>query len=194
MELLTHVSHVNGWVRYVLPDLAWCASLPPDPLTHRPVDPWSMDSLIHEQKISKVIGSCKRLVPSRLHELHESKFPFVSRIEFIRSKLSNFSAYVSGLTVSVHLVDELAQRPGIVRLPHHPEDGAHHVGTDGSLLLVIEAVKRLPEHCRERERERVQHSLGRLRQLTTRRSCVCVNTHILACRIYVATFGDLANM
>ena len=30
---------------------------------------------------------CKRLVPSRLHELHESKFPFVTRIEFIRSKL-----------------------------------------------------------------------------------------------------------
>ena len=27
----------------------------------------------------------------------KSKFPFVSRIEFIRSKLSNFSAHVSGL-------------------------------------------------------------------------------------------------
>ena len=39
-------------------------------------------------------NSCKRLVPSRLHELHESKFPFVSRIEFIRSKLSIFSAHV----------------------------------------------------------------------------------------------------
>ena len=44
---------------------------------------------------------CKRLVPSRLHELHESKFPFVSRIEFIRSKLSNFSAHVSGVTAAV---------------------------------------------------------------------------------------------
>ena len=33
---------------------------------------------------------------SRLHEFHESKFPFVSRIEFIRSKLSNFSAHVYG--------------------------------------------------------------------------------------------------
>ena len=43
-------------------------------------------------------NSCKRLVPSRLHELHESKFPFVSRIEFIRSKLSNFSAHVYGDT------------------------------------------------------------------------------------------------
>ena len=42
-------------------------------------------------------NSCKRLGTSRLHELHESKFPFVSRIEFIRSKLSNFSAHVSGV-------------------------------------------------------------------------------------------------
>ena len=43
-------------------------------------------------------NSCKRLVPSRLHELHESKFPFVSRTEFIRSKLSNFSAHVYGVS------------------------------------------------------------------------------------------------
>ena len=35
-------------------------------------------------------NSCKRLGTSRSHELHESKFPFVSRIEFIRWKLSNF--------------------------------------------------------------------------------------------------------
>ena len=39
----------------------------------------------------------QRLVPSRSHELHESKFPFVSRIEFIRSKLSIFSAHVYGV-------------------------------------------------------------------------------------------------
>ena len=38
----------------------------------------------------------KRLGTSRLRELHESKFPFVPRIEFIRSKLSNFSAHVYG--------------------------------------------------------------------------------------------------
>ena len=44
-------------------------------------------------------NSCKRLAPSRLHELHESKFPFVSRIEFIRSKLSNFSAHVNVVSV-----------------------------------------------------------------------------------------------
>ena len=42
-------------------------------------------------------NSCKRLVPSRLHELYESKFPFVTRIEIIRSKLSNFSAHVYGV-------------------------------------------------------------------------------------------------
>ena len=36
------------------------------------------------------------MVFSRLHELRESKFAFVSRIEFIRSKLSNFSPHVPG--------------------------------------------------------------------------------------------------
>ena len=41
-------------------------------------------------------NSCKRLGTSRLLELHEWKFSFVSRIEFIRSKLSNFSAHVYG--------------------------------------------------------------------------------------------------
>ena len=39
----------------------------------------------------------KRLGTSRLHQFHQSKFPFVTRIEFIRSKLSNFSAHVSGV-------------------------------------------------------------------------------------------------
>ena len=32
--------------------------------------------------------------------MHESKFPFVSRIEFIRSKLWIFSAHVSGVSES----------------------------------------------------------------------------------------------
>ena len=45
---------------------------------------------------------CTRLVLSRLHKLHESKFSFVTRIEFIRSKLSNFSARVSGVTNDRH--------------------------------------------------------------------------------------------
>ena len=35
-------------------------------------------------------NSCKRLGTSRLHESHVSKLPFVSRIEFIRSKLPVF--------------------------------------------------------------------------------------------------------
>ena len=43
-------------------------------------------NLIHERNGNfDLYNSCKRLVPSRLHELHESKFPFVSRIEFIHS-------------------------------------------------------------------------------------------------------------
>ena len=65
---------------------------------------WSFDSC----------NSCKRLVPSRLHELHESKLQFVSRIEFIRSKLSNFSAHVSGVIISS------LERPAFSRLPLLP--------------------------------------------------------------------------
>ena len=40
-------------------------------------------------------NSCKRL--------HESQFPFFSRIEFVRSKLSNLSAHVAGVNVSMGL-------------------------------------------------------------------------------------------
>ena len=70
---------------------------------------------IHEQKNSNFLNGLtrcekqtkiwthtnlrKRLVPIRLRELHESKFSFVLRIEFIRSKLSNFSARVSGVAI-----------------------------------------------------------------------------------------------
>ena len=39
--------------------------------------------------------SCRRLKISRLHELHVSKLTFVSRNEFVRSKLSNLSDPVS---------------------------------------------------------------------------------------------------
>ena len=62
-------------------------------------DPVYMSRKIRKFRTDKfdTCNSCKRLVPSRLHELHESKFPFVSRIEFIRSKLSNFSAHVYGI-------------------------------------------------------------------------------------------------
>ena len=44
-------------------------------------------------------NSCERLGTSRSHELNKSKFPFVSRIEFIRWKLSNFSALVHGVVI-----------------------------------------------------------------------------------------------
>ena len=37
--------------------------------------------------------------------MHESKFPFVSRIEFIRSKVSNCSAHVYGATDRVQVLD-----------------------------------------------------------------------------------------
>ena len=40
-------------------------------------------------------NSCRRLETSRLHKLLESKFLFITRIEFICSKLSIFSAHVS---------------------------------------------------------------------------------------------------
>ena len=72
---------------------------------------------IHEQKIIENLeltnsiretsgsfdscNSCKQVGTSRLHELHESKPLFVSRIEFIRSKLSDFSAHVFGVTAPV---------------------------------------------------------------------------------------------
>ena len=66
-------------------------------------------------------NSCKRLAPSRLHELHESKFPFVLRIEFIRSKLSNFSAHVYGAGVNTVLIRDraaiLGNRPPRGRYP-----------------------------------------------------------------------------
>ena len=48
-------------------------------------------------------NSCKWLVLSRIHELHESKMSFVSRIEFIGSKLSKFSAHVSAVAVGIVL-------------------------------------------------------------------------------------------
>ena len=50
------------------------------------------------------INSCKRLGTSVLHELHllDSIFPFASCIEFIRSKLSNFSDHVSGVCDGEH--------------------------------------------------------------------------------------------
>ena len=54
---------------------------------------------IHETNLSfDSCKSCKRLGTSRLHDLHESKLPFVLRTEFISSKLSNLSVHVSGVS------------------------------------------------------------------------------------------------
>ena len=61
-------------------------------------------------------NSCKRLGTSRLHELHESKFPFVSRIEFIRSKLSNFSAHVYGISGVKSMLSLVAGSPAHGRI------------------------------------------------------------------------------
>ena len=53
-------------------------------------------------------NSCKQLGTSRLHELDESKFPFVSRIEFIRSKLSIFLLmYPGSLTGESRDIDQI---------------------------------------------------------------------------------------
>ena len=56
------------------------------------------------------LHECKRLVSCRLQELHGSKFPFVSRIKFFRSKLSNFSAHVSEVSKSPKVVQQCSPR------------------------------------------------------------------------------------
>ena len=43
---------------------------------------------IRETNANLTHATHKRLGTGRLHHLHESKLPFASRIEFIRSKLS----------------------------------------------------------------------------------------------------------
>ena len=59
-----------------------------------------INSLCERNENFDSCNSCKRLGTNRLHELHESKFPFVSRIELICSKLSNFPAHVYGVSVT----------------------------------------------------------------------------------------------
>ena len=64
-------------------------------------------------------NSCNRLVPSRLHELHESKFPFVSRIEFICSKLSIF--FCSCIRAHCHAQLQHSEKlGGALRVPPLP--------------------------------------------------------------------------
>ena len=54
-------------------------------------------------------SSCKWLEPSRLHELHKSKLLFVLRIEYIRSKIFQFS--YSCIRGSVSLQTTTTLRP-----------------------------------------------------------------------------------
>ena len=60
-------------------------------------------------------NSCKRLGTSRLHELHESKLPFVPRIKFIRSKLKNFSAHVSWVCVTARRTMTMTAQSGALQ-------------------------------------------------------------------------------
>ena len=51
--------------------------------------------------MSSMGQNCKRMGTRRLHEFHESKLPFVLRIELIRFKSSYLSAHVSGVSAVV---------------------------------------------------------------------------------------------
>ena len=78
----------------------------------------------------------RKIRTSRLRELHESKFRFVSRVEFIRSKLANFSAHVSGVYIAFQLrylwwdvKDNRKLCFGMVRFPYWSEKmlaGTHY--------------------------------------------------------------------
>ena len=62
-------------------------------------------------------------------EHDECEFPFVSRIEFIRSKLSNFSAHVSGVTelrAGSDSTEMVVSRAAAATLP--PGSDAHQPG------------------------------------------------------------------
>ena len=73
-----------------------------------------------QTKVLTRVNSCRRLT-SRLHELLVTKLPFVSRIEFIRSKLSFFSAHVTGASVVHHP----ARIQNFRKEGAQPEGGAH---------------------------------------------------------------------
>ena len=89
-------------------------------------------------------NSCECLGTSRLHEKHESKFSFVSRIKFIRSKLSNFSAHVYGVADSVSLPAADCRRRVQRSIPcwERPTAVGGHMwihGSPGSLDGAVEA-------------------------------------------------------
>ena len=86
-------------------------------------------------------NSCKRLVPSRSHELHESKVPFVTRIEFIRSKFSNLSPHVYGVTA-----DRRGGRPEVIS--RRPSVERRSLRRDRHLSSQSGAIDHSLRHCR----------------------------------------------
>ena len=82
----------------ILPAQHHCLSVTPDTWAEKFESFERINSIRETNGNFDSCNSCKRLGTSRLHVLHESKFPFVLRIEFIRSRLSNFSAHVSGVS------------------------------------------------------------------------------------------------
>ena len=94
------------------------ATLPDPVYMSRKIRKFRMDKFdtLNKRIFFYSCNSCKRLVPGRINELHESKFTFVSRIEYIRSKLSIFFlmymgsliklyyAYISSMNILVHMM------------------------------------------------------------------------------------------
>ena len=91
----------RGWYDLRLWELIWFASRPAVRRTSLTPYTWAekLESFERINSLRETNGNfdSSNSGTSRVHELHESKFPFVSRIEFIRSKLSNFSAHVYGV-------------------------------------------------------------------------------------------------
>ena len=71
-------------------------------------------------KQTEVLTRVARLGTSRLHEPHESKLSFVSRMDVVRSKLTFFSAHISGILESYHCTRQL---PGDTGSCHHGTTG-----------------------------------------------------------------------
>ena len=95
-----HTTHICKLLSSFLNIWAPIATMTPDTWAEKFESFQRINSICETNGNFDSCNPCKQLVSSRLHGLHESKFPFVSRIEFIRWKLSNFSAHVSGVTIT----------------------------------------------------------------------------------------------
>ena len=74
-------------------------SITPDTLQKNSKVKERINSILETNGSFDTCISCKQLVPSRLYEINVPNLSFVSRIKFIRSKLSNFPAHVSEVNV-----------------------------------------------------------------------------------------------